>query len=472
MAIEAMVEKGMFPAYPEKALQELDRIEKCAPFKQGMQDKRELLWVSIDNIDSRDLDQLTFADTLPSGKSRIYIAVADVDALVKKSSALDLAACHNTTSVYTPGKVFAMLPPKLSNDLTSLNPDVDRAAIVIEMEVDERGKFELHALYPAYVRNKAKLVYEFVAEWLEQGKRLENISEEIHQQLTFQDEIAQRIRSFRHNQGALGFETIELQAVMIAKIAVHLEPRKVNRAHRLIENYMIAANVGASRFLKRNNLPVLQRVVRKPKRWRRIVILAKTLGEKLPSRPNVRALRDFLVRQQTKNPEGFHDLSLSIIKLIGKGEYVVGIPGKRPVGHFDLALHDYAHTTAPNRRYPDLIMQRLLKSHLFHEPLPYKRRELVQLALHCTEKEDDATKVERRMIKCAAAMVMKDQIGQRFQAIVTGAGRKGIWVRLYDPPVEGKVIIGCGKLDVGDKIEVELLKVDVRKGFIDFRGCL
>lgn len=462
----------MLPAYPEKALRELDVINAPASLKPGMQDKRDLLWVSIDNFDSRDLDQLTYADTLESGKSRIYIAVADVDALVKNNSALDLTARHNTTSVYTPGKIFAMLPPKLSNDLTSLNPDTDRAAIVIEMEVDEKGKFTLHSLYPAIVRNQAKLVYETVADWLESGKRLENISEEIHQQLLLQDTIAQRIRSYREAQGALGFETIELQAVLIAKIAVYLEPRKVNRAHRLIENYMIAANVGTTRFLKKSNLPVLQRVVRKPKRWRRIVILAKNLGEKLPSKPDVRALRDFLVRQQQKRPEHFHDLSLSIIKLIGKGEYIVGIPGRKPVGHFDLALHDYAHTTAPNRRYPDLIMQRLLKSHLFNEPLPYKRRDLAKLALHCTEKEDDAAKVERRMIKCAAAMVMKNQIGQRFRAIVTGSGPKGIWVRLYDPPIEGKVIEGCGKLDVGDKIEVELLRVDIRKGFIDFRGCL
>lgn len=467
-----MIEKGMLPAYPEEVLDELGKIDQPAPFRDEMQDKRDLLWVSIDNIDSKDLDQLTYAEPLPSGKSRIYIAVADVDALVKNRSALDLAARRNTTSVYTPGKVFAMLPPKLSNDLTSLNPDADRAAIVIEMEVDEAGKFELHSLYPAFVRNRAKLVYESVAEWLEKGARLDGISEEIHRQLLLQDEIAQRILAFRKAQGALGFDTIELQAVMIARIAVHLEPRKVNRAHKLIENAMIAANVGATSFLRRHNLPVLQRVVRKPKRWNRIVILAKNLGEKLPPRPNVRALHDFLVRQQELRPEEFHDLSLSIIKLIGKGEYVVGIPGRRPIGHFDLALHDYAHTTAPNRRYPDLIMQRLLKSRLFEGPVPYKQKELAALAIHCTEKEDDATKVERRMIKCAAAMVMKDQIGKRFQALVTGAGRKGTWVRLSDPPVEGKVVVGCGRLDVGDKIEVELLKVNIRKGFIDFRGCL
>lgn len=462
----------MLPKIPQGALTELAKIDRAAPPKEGVQDKRDLLWVSIDNSDSRDLDQLTYADTLSSGKSRIYIAVADVDALVKNGSALDLAARHNTTSVYTPGKVFPMLPPKLSNDLTSLNPDVERRAIVIEMEVDQTGRFELHSLYPALVRNKSKLVYETVAEWLENGKKLPGVSEEIHQQLTLQDEIAQRIRAFREKEGALGFETVELQAVMIAKIAVHLEPRQVNRAHRLIENYMIAANVGATRFLKGNNLPVLQRVVRKPKRWPRIVVLAKSLGDHLPPKPDVRALRDFLVRQQEKHPHHFHDLSLSIIKLIGKGEYVVGMPGKKSIGHFDLALHDYAHTTAPNRRYPDLIMQRLLKSQLFQEPLPYKSRELIRLAQHCTEKEDDATKVERRMIKCAAAMVMKDQIGQRFPALVTGARRKGIWVRLYDPPIEGKVVKGCGALDVGDMIEVELLKVDIRKGFIDFRGCL
>lgn len=467
-----MIEKGMLSTYPKEALSELDRINNPASPRQGVKDKRDLLWVSIDNVDSLDLDQLTYADTLPSGKSRIYIAISDVDALVKKGSTLDLAARHNTTSVYTPAKVFAMLPPKLSNDLTSLNPHEDRSAIIIEMEVDADGKFDLHALYPALVRNQEKLVYENVAEWLEHGRRMVGVSDEVHEQLVFQEKIGERILAFRKREGALGFETVELQAVMIAKIAVHLEPRKVNQAHRLIENYMIAANVGATRFLKKNNLPVLQRVVRKPKRWRRIVILAKELGETLPPKPDVRALRDFLVRQQAKRPEHFHDLSLSIIKLIGKGEYVVGIPGRSSIGHFDLALHDYAHATAPNRRYPDLIMQRLIKSQLFQESIPYKHSDLSKLAIHCTEKEDDAAKVERRMIKSAAAMIMKDQIGRRFSAIVTGAGRKGIWVRLYDPPVEGKVVEGCDSLDVGDKIEVELLRVNIRRGFIDFRGCL
>ncbi len=467
-----MIEKGLLPEYPKEVQSELKKIEKPAATRKGTRDKTDLLWVSIDNIDSLDLDQLTYAEKISNEKDRIYIAVADVDALVKNGSAIDLCARHNTTSVYTPGRVFAMLPPKLSTNLTSLNENEERSAIVIEMDIDKDGRFELHDLYPARVRNKAKLVYENVAEWLEMHQRMEPFSEEIHAQLKLQDTIARRIHSFRVDQGALGFDTIELQAVMIAKIAVRLEPRKVNQAHRLIENYMIAANVGATQYLKQHDLPVLQRVVRKPKRWSRIMLVAKELGDHLPTNPNVKALRDFLVRQQLKNPQDFHDLSLTIIKLIGKGEYVMGLPGKQSIGHFDLALHDYAHTTAPNRRYPDLIMQRLLKSQLFQERVPYNQKELSALAKHCTEKEDDATKVERRMIKCAAAMVMKDQIGQRFPALVTGAGRKGTWVRLYDPPVEGRVVRGCGNLDVGDHIKVELLSVNIRKGHIDFKGCL
>jgi exoribonuclease-2 len=460
-----MIEKGFIPEFPPEVERELKGLtQPASPRKTPLwRDMRNLLWVSIDNDDSRDLDQLTVAQ-----ENKIYVAVADVDALVHSGSAIDRVAHHNTTSVYTPTKNFPMLPLKLSTDLTSLNDHQDRSAIVVEMDIGKDGSFTLRGLYPAWVRNQAKLAYNGVAKWLEEGIRLEGIGNEIHEQLTLQDLLAQRIAEFRKEQGALGFATIELEASVMGDL-VQLRPRVINRAHRLIENYMIAANVGTTLYLEDCHLPTLRRVVKTPKRWERIVQLARKMGENLPSKPDIKALRDFLLREQTRRPEHFYDLSLAIIKLIGRGEYMLGVPGKRAPGHFDLALKDYAHTTAPNRRYPDLIIQRLLKSHLYGEPVPYSQGELLQIAAQCTKKEDDAMKVERRLIKCAAAMMLVHQVGQKFQAMVTGASAKGTWIRLDDPAVEGRLTHHFERVDVGDRIEVELVRVDVRHGHIDFK---
>ena len=469
IAEEAMASRGLLADFPEAVQKEVDALQQPAKPRniQTLRDMRSQLWVSIDNDDSLDLDQLTFAETI-MGQDHIYVAIADVDGLVKLGSAIDRYAAHNTTSVYTPTKVFPMLPAKLSNDLTSLNPNTDRSAIVVEMQVYRDGKYELIDVYPAYVHNHAKLAYNSVAGWLEKDIPLP-FPTTILAQLKFQDMIAQRIHKYRSDQGALGFETIEVQPIIVEGRVVKLEPKMINRAHRLIENYMIAANVGVTRYLEEWNLPIMRRIVRTPKRWSRIVELARNLSEKLPPRPNVKALRDFLEKQRHTDPTHFSDLSLSIIKLLGRGEYVIGVPGGPALGHFDLALRDYAHTTAPNRRFPDLVMQRLLKSHIYGESVPYRRTELIAMAKQCTQKEDEAAKVERRLIKCAAAMMLVDLLGHEYRAMVTGASPKGTWVRIVDPPIEGRLTHNHEGVDVGDWITAQLIRVDIHNGHIDFR---
>ncbi|MGB7977921.1 MAG: RNB domain-containing ribonuclease [Chlamydiales bacterium] len=465
MAREAMLEKGFIPDFSEEIIRELAKIHGPALPHGSIRDMRELMWVSIDNEDSRDLDQLTYAEN-----STIYVAIADVDAIVKKGSAIDQRAAHNTTSIYTPAVIFPMLPLKLSTDLTSLNERADRRAIVIEVSVTEEGRFELKDLYCAFVQNHAKLNYPCIGAWLERRicKHPIPAIAGLKDQLALQDVLAQKIQEYRNRQGALEFGVVKLSAVMVDGIPVSLEEQDKNRAHRLIENYMIAANVAATRYLKDRNLPTIRRVVRIPKRWERIVVLAKEAGGELPPKPDPKALRQFLLDQQQSAPLRFPDLSLAIIKLLGRGEYVMGMPGRPSLGHFDLAEHEYCHATAPNRRFPDLIMQRLLKSALFQTTPMYSNQELGALARHCTEKEDDADRLERRLIKCAAASVLQKEMGKMFDGMVTGAAPKGTWVRLISPPVEGKLVKGFEKVDVGDFLKVKLIKVNVLKGHIDF----
>jgi exoribonuclease-2 len=465
IAHQAMIERGFIPDFPANVDQQLEKITAPAPPHDTFRDMRGLLWVSIDNEDSKDLDQLTFAE-----HDRIYVAIADVDALVKKGTPIDNVAAHNTTSVYTPGQVFPMLPLKLSTNLTSLNEKCDRCAIVIEVKVENDGRFDLIDVYHALVHNHAKLNYPCVGAWLEHiiCKNPMPPIAGLREQLILQDQLAEKIQEFRNREGALEFAEMELKPVIVDGLPVALEEQGRNKAHHLIENYMIAANVAATRFLKNRNHPTLRRVVKMPKRWDRIVTLAKNLGEELPSRPDPKALRQFLLNQQQAAPLQFPDLSLAIIKLLGRGEYILGLPGKPSPGHFDLAEHEYTHATAPNRRFPDLIMQRLLKSALFKQSAAYTNQELAALAAHCTKKEDDASKVERRLLKCAAAMIMEKQIGHTFKAMVTGAGPKGTWVRLQTPPVEGKLTRNFKGVDVGDFIHVKLIHVDVLHGHIDF----
>ena len=455
IAKQAMEERGFLPEFPPRVISEVGRWKAAALPRSPYKDLREIPWVSIDNVTSKDLDQLTYA----SG-NRIFVAISDVDALVSKGSEADRYALTNTTSVYTPTITFPMLPEPLSHHLTSLVEHEDRAALVTEIELDDDGKFLSWDIYYAWVKNHAKLAYPRVGEALQNGSA--------DPQLQLQDKLAQRIEAFRLRQGALNFDTIELETEVVENQVVGIKEAAFNRAHSLIENFMIASNIATVRFLRARGLPTLRRAVREPKRWGRIVDLAKDYHFSLPDEPDAKALQTFLTERKAKDPDAFADLSLAIIKLVGRGEYIASFPGKKAPGHFDLAVLDYAHTTAPNRRYPDLVNQRLIKSTLFQTPLPYKEQELIDIAAHCSQKEDDATKVERRMLKSAAAVVLSSQIGREFPAIVTGINEHGTWVRLDTPAIEGKLVRGEPSLDVGDKIRVKLLHTDVVKGFIDF----
>jgi exoribonuclease-2 len=473
IAHQAMVEKGLVPDFPPQALAELEGIHGPATATDGSpRDLRKLLWCSIDNDDSRDLDQLTVAEALPNGAAKVLVAIADVDAVVKKRSALDDHARQNTTSVYTVAETFPMLPEKLSTDITSLNYASDRLAVVIEMVLADDGTLQSSDIYEATVRNWAKLAYNSVAGWLEgSGPRPPEIGavSSLDENLRLQDRVAQKLRAFRHQQGALDLETIEARPVFTGDELTDLAADERNRAKDIIEDFMIAANSVAARFIASKKFPSLRRVVRVPKRWDRIVELAAERGSKLPSEPDAKALEQFLVSEKAADPLRFPDLSLSVVKLLGAGEYVVQLPGGSAAGHFGLAVKDYAHSTAPNRRFPDLITQRLLKAAMAGIAQPYENAELADLAQHCTEKEDAAKKVERQVTKSAAAIMLQSRIGEQFDAIVTGASVKGTWVRLLHPPIEGRLASGFEGMDVGHQLRVQLVRTDVERGFIDFK---
>ncbi len=467
-----MVERGLEPAFSPAVEKQLGGIPGPArPGGAGRRDLRNLLWCSIDNDDSRDLDQLSVSESLPGGAARILVAVADVDAVVKKGTAIDEHARHNTTSVYTAAEIFPMLPEKLSTDLTSLNEGEDRLAIVVEMTVAVDGTLGGSDLYPATVHNRAKLAYDSVAAWLEGTGPAPDVVSRVagmDAQLRVQDAAARKLREVRFEHGALDLETLQPKAVFEDDTIVALRQEEHNRARRLIEDFMIAANGVTARFLEEKKLPALRRVVRSPERWLKIVEVAKEQGEHLPPEPDSKALSDFLVKRRKADPDRFPDLSLVIVKLMGAGEYVVERPGGSTAGHFGLAVKDYTHSTAPNRRFPDLITQRLLKAAMTGGTSPYADGELEDLAVHCTQQEDAADKVERQVRKSAAALLLERRIGERFDAIVTGASEKGTWVRIFDPPVEGKLVHGFEGLSIGKKLRVKLISTDVERGFIDF----
>ena len=470
IARRAMIEQGLQPDFPPQALAELEAMKGAAFPEKAAVDLTNLLWCSIDNDDSRDLDQLTVAEKLNAGGARIYVAVADVDSLVKKDTALDGHAKANTTSVYTAGGIFPMLPEKLSTDLTSLNRGVPRNAMIVEMNISGDGNLSSSKVYPGIVKNKAKLAYNRVAAWLD---RLEPVPEGVaavpglDENIRLQDQTAQRLKSKRREAGALQLSTLETKPEFEDGKLTALKEDEKNRAKDIIEDFMIAANGVTARFLSKNNFASVRRVVRVPKKWERIVSFAGERGFRLPQDPDSKALDRFLIKEKNSNPETFHDVSLSIIKLLGPGEYVVEVPEEPPVGHFGLAVKDYTHSTAPNRRYPDLITLRLLKAVAAGGKQPYTNEDLKYLAKQCTDREDDAKKVERRLEKSAAAMLLEKKIGAKFNAIVTGASDKGTWVRLFDPPVEGKLIKGFKGLEVGMKLRVRLLHTDAERGFID-----
>jgi VacB/RNase II family 3'-5' exoribonuclease len=473
IARRAMTERGLLPDFSVQAIAELDGIhEAVTNVKGSSRDLRNLPWCSIDNDDSRDLDQLTVAEPMAEGAGKILVAIADVEAVVKKQSALDEHAKHNTTSVYTAAQIFPMLPEKLSTDLTSLSFESDRLAVVIEMSIGSDGSLRNSDIYQAIVRNRAKLAYNSVAGWLGgSGPMPQAIGtvDGLVENIRLQDRVAQKMKSLRHLHGALDLETIEARPVFEGDEIKGLEVDRRNRAKEIVEDFMIAANGVTARYLVSKNIPSLRRVVRTPKRWDRIVEIASERMFALPRQPDSKALDRFLLSAKAADPLRFPDLCLSVIKLLGAGEYVVELPGGGSAGHFGLAVKDYAHSTAPNRRYPDLITQRLLKAAMVGQSSPYTNDDLQVLAKHCTEEEDAAKKVERQVGKSAAAMVLESKIGEKFDAVVTGASDKGTWVRLLHPPVEGRLGYGFEGMDVGHRLRVQLTHTDVERGYIDFK---
>jgi exoribonuclease-2 len=472
VARQAMLDNGLLPDFGDAAVNQANSIVKPATDSTPeIRDLRQLLWASIDNDTSRDLDQLTVAAPLSGGSVKILVAIADVDAIVNIGSPIDAHARVNTTSVYTPAAIFSMLPEKLSTDLTSLGEGEERLAIVIDMTIASGGKVLQSDVYRARVLNRAKLAYNAVGAWLQgTGPAPARVAEiaGMDQQLRTQDRVAQSLRAVRRAHGALDLETIEAQPVFSGGVLSDLRPEETNRAKQLIEEFMVAANGVTAQFLSGKGVGALRRVLRTPKRWDRIVALAKELGEPLPATPSAPALNAFLAKRRQSAPALFADLSLSVIKLLGSGEYVLEVPGQPIEGHFGLAVLDYTHSTAPNRRFPDLITQRLVKAALTNQASPYSAAQLEELATHCTEQEHNAAKVERSVAKSAAALLLAPRIGAKFDAIVTGASEKGTWVRISSPATEGKVVRGFKGLDVGDRVQVVLLHTDVARGFIDF----
>lgn len=472
IARRTMLERGLLPDFAPAVMAEANAIDKApGDTAPTIRDLRSLLWASIDNDDSRDLDQLSVSAPAQGGAVKILVAIADVDAAVKRGSAIDEHARTNTTSVYTAAQVFPMLPEKLSTNLTSLGEQEERLAMVVEMTVNSDGAVTGSDIYRAVVRNHAKLAYNGVASWLDgtaaAPARIGQVPG-LADQLRTQDKVAQAMKQLRHQHGALTLETIEARPVFEDEMLADLRTEEPNRAKELIEDFMIAANGVTARFLDAKGVPSLRRVLRSPERWNRIIELAAEAGERLPSNPDAAALEKFLALRRKADPMRFPDLSLAVIKLLGRGEYALELPGQHSDGHFGLAAKDYTHSTAPNRRFPDLVTQRLLKAALAGKPSPYSNNDLQELAAHCTQQEDNATKVERQVRKSAAALLLRSRVGESFDAIVTGASAKGTWVRIAQPAVEGKVVSGSEGLDVGDRVRVELVHTDVDHGFIDF----
>jgi exoribonuclease-2 len=472
IAREVMRTRGFDPQFPQEVQQQLKLIianpTQAVP-SVAIRDLRYLLWSSIDNDDSRDLDQIEYAQRLSPRQTKVLIGIADVDAFVRKNSPIDMRAADQTTSVYTGIEMFPMLPLELSTGLTSLHEGSDRLCIVVEFVVAADGNIESSDIYGALLRNKAQLTYSGVGGWL-QGKPAPDklaASAELQEQLKLQDEVAQDLKGQRYRHGALNIETAEVHAVMSAGDIVGIRDQEKNRASELIEEFMIAANGTVARMFQAKKVSSIRRVVRTPERWDRIVQLAAQQGGHLPPQPDAKALNDFLMQRKATDPDHFADLSLAVVKLLGPGEYVLERPGDSETGHFALSVQDYTHSTAPNRRFPDLVSQRLLKAVLAEAPPPYSDDELAEVARNCTVKQDAARKVERDMSKRIAAVALRNNIGQIFDAIVTGVNQHGTFVRTLKPRVDGMLIHGKDGLDVGDKLRAKLVHTDVYRGYID-----
>lgn len=473
IAWEAMKKYDFRPQFPQTVKQEIEGFGEGIPktLPGDTLDLRDLLWSSIDNFDSEDLDQIEYCEKGERGEVTMKVAIADVDFFVPKDSKTDRHAVHNGTSVYLGVVTFPMLPDKLSKGISSLLPGRDRLAMVMEYTIFPNGDTEPGKIYRALVRNKAKLVYEEVGDWLEGKGPIPEVIEKtpgLREQVLLQNKVAQAMNGFRMERGALDLDTLEANAVVRDDKVISMMVVQKNMARSIIEELMVAGNGTMVAYLGKAKVPMIQRVVKVPKYWDEIMLLATTYGEHLPAVPDAKALSVFLTRQRIKDPERFPDLSLTIVKLLGPGEYMCLEPGQPPTGHFSLAVMDYTHSTAPNRRYPDIVNQRILKSVLDNKPCPYTAQDLVELTAWLTDREMASKKVERFMRKAAAAELLADRIGEAFDALVTGATEKGTYVRLIEPPAEGRVVRKERGLRVGMKVRVRLLSTDPFNGFIDF----
>lgn len=472
IAKQVMQQRGFQPDFPPEVPQQLAALKAHPPqivAGGDVRDLRSLLWSSIDNDTSRDLDQIEVAEQLSNGDVKVMVGIADVDAFVAKGTPIDLHAARETTTVYTGIRNFPMLPVELSNGATSLLEKQDMLSVVTEFVVDSAGGVESPSVYRAIVQNKAQLQYNSVGAWLEGTAAAPpkvQASNDLQAQLKLQDEVAQRLRTQRYQHGALSLETDELLPLLLNDQVMDVVKQQKNHATELIEDFMVAANGVVARMLEK--VSSLRRIVRTPERWDRIVQLAATKGGKLPEQPDSKALNDFLLTRKAADPDHFADVSLAVIKLIGPGEYVLERAGEPAPGHFGLAVQDYTHSTAPNRRFPDVVTQRLIKAMLAGKANPYSDGELTAIAANCTLKENAAKKVEREMSKRLSAIAMQHHIGEVFDAIVTGASDKGTFVRVMQPHIEGMLTQGDQGLDVGDRLRAKLIRTDVQKGYIDF----
>jgi VacB/RNase II family 3'-5' exoribonuclease len=472
VAKDVMMKRGFEPDFPAEVAAQLTQLRQEPPeisAVDGIRDLRSLLWSSIDNDTSRDLDQVEVAERGSNDDVKVMVGIADVDVFVPKSSPIDQHAARETTTVYTGIRNFPMLPEELSTGSSSLLENQDRLGVVIEFVVDSAGSVKSSNVYRALVRNKAQLQYNSVGGWLDGTSAPPpkvSASPELQQQLRLQDEVAQRLQKQRQQNGALNLQTDEVRPLVLNDQVVDVVKQQKNRATELIEDFMVAANGVVARLLEK--VSSLRRIVRTPERWDRIVQLAASQGEKLPAQPDSKALNDLLQRRKAADPDHFADLSLAVIKLIGPGEYVLERAGETAAGHFGLAVQDYTHSTAPNRRFADIVTQRLIKTMLADKPNPYSDGELVEIAANCTQKEDAARKVEREMSKRLSAVAMQRRIGEVFDAIVTGVTEHGTFVRVLQPHIEGLLAQGQQGLDVGDRLRAKLIRTDVQKGYIDF----
>src|SRR5271163_1708103 len=472
VAKDIMRQHGFEPDFPPGVQQQLMELRAHPPAIAAggtVRDLRSQLWSSIDNDTSRDLDQIEVAERLSNGDVKVLVGVADLDAFVPKQSVIDQHAARETTTVYAGIRNFPMLPEELSTGKTSLLESQERLSVVVEFVVDGDGHVTSSDVYRAVVRNQAQLQYNSVGAWLENTAAAPPkvaASSDLQAQLRLQSDVAQKLRSRRYENGALDLQTDEIYPLVLNTQVIDVVNQQRNHATQLIEDFMIAANGVVARMLEK--VSSLRRIVKQPERWDRIVQLAANSGDKLPADPDSKALNEFLIKRKTADPDHFNDLSLAVIKLMGPGEYVLERPGDPEQGHFGLAAQDYTHSTAPNRRFADLVTQRVVKAMLANEPPPYSDDELAAIATHCNERESAARKVERAMVKRIAAVALAGSIGKTFHGVITGANDKGTYVRVFDPPVEGKIVSGANGLDVGDTVDVTLVHTDPQHAFIDF----